>query len=73
MKNGIDSQTHGHESLNVDEMKHNAEKFLELSRENGAEMVEKSVEMAKKYPVHTALGAGAVGIAAGFILGRLFR
>ena len=61
------------ESFNMDNLKDSAGKWLEISKENGSEMMERSVDMAKKYPVHTALGAGAVGVITGFVLGRLLK
>lgn len=61
------------EGFNMSSIKHNAEKWIEMGRENSTEMMEKSVEMAKKYPVHTALGAGALGMVTGLVLGRLLK
>ena len=61
------------EGFSMNSIKHNAERWIEMGRENSSEMMERSVEMAKKYPVHTALGAGAVGIVTGLVLGRFLR
>ena len=61
------------EGFNMASIKNNAERWIEMGRENSSEMMEKSVEMAKKYPVHTALGAGAVGMVTGLILGRILK
>lgn len=35
--------------------------------------VERSVEVAKEYPVHTALGAGAIGFLAGLIINKILK
>lgn len=35
------------------------------------ETIKKSVQVAKDYPIHTAIGAGVVGAAIGFLFGRL--
>lgn len=61
------------DGFNMDHLKDSAGRWLEISKENGSEMVERSVDMAKKYPVHTALGAGAVGVITGFVIGRLLK
>ena len=45
--------------------------MVERAKTTGADTVEKSVEFAKKYPVHSAIGAGALGIVAGYLLGKL--
>lgn len=34
-------------------------------------MAEESVEFVKKYPVHSALGAGAIGFLAGYIISKI--
>ena len=69
MPNGASNPNH----FNMEHLKDSAGKWLEISKENGSEMVEKSVEMAKRYPVHTALGVGAVGVVTGFLIGKLFK
>ena len=61
------------EGFNMTSIKHNAERWIEMGRENSSEMMERSVEMAKKYPIHTALGAGAVGMVTGLVIGRLLK
>ena len=45
----------------------------ENSKEATNQAIERSVELAKKYPVHSALGAGAVGLVAGVILGKITK
>lgn len=35
------------------------------------ETIKKSVQVAKDYPVHTAIGAGVLGVAIGFLFGRI--
>lgn len=47
--------------------------FAEVSNkmvETTAELCEKTVDTAKKYPLHTALVAGAVGLIAGASISR---
>lgn len=65
--------THNTHGLNAEAIRDNASKWYEMSKDNGAELVDRSVEMAKKYPIHTALGAGAFGLAAGFIIGKILK
>lgn len=65
----------------IDEMKINAANTIEkLSHsfdvatdkvaETTAEMSEKAISTVKKYPLHTALVAGAVGLIAGAVISR---
>lgn len=65
----------------IDEMKMNAENTIEKLghsfdeatdkvAETSAELSEKFVATAKKYPLHTALVAGAVGLVAGAVISR---
>jgi len=46
-----------------------SEKAMEESRK----AVDKSVQVAKDYPVHTAIGAGVVGFVAGVITNKLLK
>ena len=68
----------------MDDLKDNTERQLdtvvsnmtdisERAIETSKQTVDKSVEIAKKYPVHTAIGMGAVGFIAGAITNRLFK
>lgn len=61
------------DNFDMNTIKDNAGRWYEMSKDNGAEMVDRSVEMAKKYPIHTALGAGALGLAAGFVIGKILK
>jgi len=50
----------------VSDISHSA---MEASKEG----VEKSVVFAKKYPIHTAIGAGVVGFATGFFVNKFLK
>ena len=67
--NGKNSTTND----NAVALQERAYEVLENSKHATNEAIEKSVEIAKKYPIHSALGAGAVGLVAGVILGKMTK
>lgn len=40
-------------------------------KETTNKVAEESVELIKKYPVHSALGAGALGFLAGYVISKI--
>jgi ElaB/YqjD/DUF883 family membrane-anchored ribosome-binding protein len=40
-------------------------------KETTNKVAEESVELIKKYPVHSALGAGAIGFLAGYVISKI--
>lgn len=71
-KNGSPSSTalHG-EQLDkfIDKMSHASGQAVETTKK----AVDKSVHMVKEYPIHSALGAGAVGFVAGYLTNKFFK
>ena len=49
---------------------HSFDEISDKVAETTAELSEKTVSTIKKYPVHSALAAGAVGLIAGAIIAR---
>lgn len=47
--------------------------FSETAVSRSKEAMEKSVQVAKDYPVHTAIGAGVLGFVAGIITQKFTR
>ncbi len=68
LKNG---KAHHEINDGIENLQDFAGEMVERAKTTGADTVEKSVEFAKKYPVHSALGAGALGLVAGYLIGKL--
>lgn len=47
--------------------------YSERAMEESRKAVDKSVQVAKDYPVHTAIGAGVVGFIAGVVTNKLLK
>jgi len=45
----------------------------ERALDNSREVMEKSVQIARDYPIHTAIGAGVIGFFAGLIANKLIK
>ncbi len=60
-------------SKKIDQVAGQAVEYSDRAIEASKNAVAKSVEFSKEYPVHTALGAGAIGFLAGALVSKIFR
>lgn len=56
--------------VNTEELMHYASEFATKFKSVSGDVVKESVSFAKKYPIHTALGACAIGFFAGILAKR---
>lgn len=54
----------------IENLSHSVDVATDKVAETSAEMSEKAISTVKKYPLHTALVAGAVGLIAGAVISR---
>lgn len=60
-------------SKTIDHLSDQAVEYSDRAIAAGKNAVSKSVEFSKEYPVHTALGAGALGFLAGALVSKILK
>lgn len=76
MANSNQTQTHPElttKGSQVDAVMKRASELTEDAGKMSNEALEKSIEVAKKYPLHTAVGAGIVGFIAGVVSNKILK
>jgi len=75
-ENKIDHAVNGHGSKlssvlgSSEEILHYASDFATKFKDVSGDAIKESVSFAKRYPIHTALGAAAIGFFAGILVKR---